>query len=204
MAFNFDFPLRCLSKGSWQYLIRLTGGTVGPENGRYGGISNKRGYNAVESTVGGVNPQAAKLGKTFDTVTKQVMATVDALVGFITTLTQAKTAVTGAVGGGLAGAGLGQTLAPMLTQLMGPLAGALAPVIGGAIGAIMGGILGAKNAQVKANIDQMNTTFKAVMLDFSQNTNNLQATITQLYGLLQEAQQMQANSKKELRISKSH
>lgn len=136
----------------------------------------------------GTTPKAAKLGQSFDTITKQVIAAADALVGFITTLTQSKSAISGVIGGGLSGAGFGS----MFTSLIGPIG----TVIGAGIGAALGGIIGSKNAAVKEHIDQMNTTYKTVMNEFSQNTNNLQSTITQIQLLLQQARQLQAKSKK--------
>lgn len=119
---------------------------------------------------------------------------VGAVVDFVTALTSAKSAVAGGIGGAVAGAGIGNTLGPLF-KMMG-IGGPAGQLIGAGVGAVAGIITGSKEAAVKKHIDDLNRTFKSVMLDFSRNNNNLQNTIDRLQQLLTHARDLQADSKK--------
>lgn len=121
----------------------------------------------------------------------KVNAAVGALSGFISTLGSSKSAISGGVGGAMSGFGFGDTVSKAFG-----MAGPWGAVAGGVIGATLGAVMGDKQAKVQANITHLNESFKSIMNEFDRNTNNLQSTINQMSGLVQQARQMQANSKK--------
>ena len=109
----------------------------------------------------------------------------NSLSSFVSALESAKGAIQGAVGGGMSGAGLGGTIG-------GPLGAA----IGAAVGIALGAFIGQKQAQVTANINAANTSFKDIMNTFGQNANNLASALSQITALMAQVQQEQAASKK--------
>jgi len=121
---------------------------------------------------------------TMQAFTDKAIAAVGALGEFISSLKQSTSAVSGALGGGMSGASLGSAGGP------------LGAVIGAAAGATLGAIVGHKNAVVKTNITDLQSTYKTIMTEFAQNTNNLNITIGQLQVAMQQAEQLQASSKK--------
>lgn len=117
--------------------------------------------------------------------TQKLGAAVTSVTDFVSSITNAKSAMAGVASGGLSGASTGNTFG-------GPIGAA----IGAGIGAVLGGIVGDKENKVKNNINDLETSQKQIMQAYSENTNNLQQTVVQLQGLIQQAQQEQASSKK--------
>lgn len=123
--------------------------------------------------------------------TDKLGAAVTAIDNFTTAILGAHSAVAGGVGGAQAGAGLGKEVSSMFK-----LAGPWGELAGAGGGALLGAITGHKNAEVTANINKLNTSFKDINQAFAENTNNLASTITQITALMAQAQAMQASSKK--------
>lgn len=179
-----------------EYLNRLAGGpasgtgSVTDDGGIPGGFPRGSGVNIPRSAAPGV-PAKNSTGAVIQQWTDKLLAGVHALDNFIGGILNAKSAITGGVGGGIAGAGLGQTVSTAFK-----LAGPWGMLAGAGAGAVIGMVTGGKQARVKKSIDQLNTSFKGIMDQFSQNTNNLNNTIQQLQLLAAQARQMQSNSKK--------
>lgn len=121
-------------------------------------------------------------------------AAISILDNFSQSVINAKSAISGGIGGAIEGAGIGSLAGkiPKLGKMLGPWG----EIGGAAVGAMVGVITGAKNAKVTADINRLNTSYKNLMDQFAQNTNNLQQTITQMQSLVQYAYQQQAKSKK--------
>lgn len=121
-----------------------------------------------------------------------ITAATSALGGFVATINHATSASSGALGGGISGEGLGQSIG----GLFGPLGGIIGGAAGAAGGAIVGAITGNKNNQIAENIKHLQESFQNIMAEYNQNTNNLEIAIQQMQGLIQQAAELKANSKK--------
>jgi len=115
-------------------------------------------------------------------------AAIGELASFADAVSHSTSALGGAISGATAGAGVGQ----MLQGLGLPFGQA----IGAVAGALVGAIAGQKNAEMSSELSSLNTAYTSIMDAFHSNTDNLQATISQLEELMEQAQIDEANSKK--------
>jgi len=141
---------------------------------------------------GGLASAAAPAATGLQKFTKEISSSIEAVSGFVSTITNAQSASAGAVGGGMGGAGLGASLTSGMSGMMGML-GPLAGLLGGAS---LGAIFGNKQEEVQQDITQLNVSYKQIMDSYSTNNQSLQQTVTMLQNLIAQAQQMQSQTKK--------
>lgn len=152
------------------------------------GSSLSRSFKGMFGKGGGSdsdNSDSSQASTGLQQFTNKLQAAVTSVTDFVSSITNAKSALAGVASGGLSGASTGNTFG-------GPIGAA----IGAGIGAVLGGIVGQKENEVKNNINDLETSQKQIMQTYSENTNNLQQTITQMAGLIAQAQAEQASSKK--------
>lgn len=127
-----------------------------------------------------------------------IQGAVGALVGFTSAISRSTSALGGAVAGGTGGAGVGNVANGLMSN-MGGIMGSLStfmPAIGAGIGVVVGAIVGQKNAQMENEVSQLSSQYSGIMQSFSENTDNLNLTITRMESLIQQASADEANSKK--------
>jgi hypothetical protein len=142
---------------------------------------------------------AAGGGSAIDKWTTGIASATAAIGSFVEAISKAQSAIAGAFGGGLGGASAGQSLGQGLGSLipsLGDMGGPIGMIAGAGLGAVIGGITGQKNEQMQHNIEELNQSYREIMQQFSQNTNNLQQAIYAMENLIAQAEEMQANSKK--------
>lgn len=137
------------------------------------------------------NKPASNFGDTVKDWSGKIIASISAIDNFTQSIMNAHSALGGAAGGAMGGAGLGNTLDQVFKGL-GPFG-----AIGGAvIGGVAGAIVGNKQAQVTRQITDFQSSFKDIMKEFAENTNNLESTIEQISSLIGQVQMAQSSSKK--------